>query len=59
MPVLKYGNETMLWKEKERSRVRDEVKDYITCVPGKIENGRRVVDICAESWFYVGKMYFK
>ena len=22
MPVLMYGNETMLWKEKERSRVR-------------------------------------
>ena len=22
MPILKYGSETMLWREKERSRVR-------------------------------------
>ena len=23
MPVLLYGNETIIWKEKERSRIRD------------------------------------
>ena len=29
MPVLTYGSKTMLWKEKERSRVRAEQMDNL------------------------------
>ena len=33
-PVLKYGSETMLWKEKERSRIRAVQLDNLRGLPG-------------------------
>ena len=34
VPVLMYGNKTMLWKEKERSKVRGVQMDNLRRLPG-------------------------
>ena len=34
MPVLMYGSETMIWREKERSKARDVEMDNITGLLG-------------------------
>ena len=40
VPVLTYGNETMLWKEKERSRIRAVQMDNLRGLFGVRRMGR-------------------
>ena len=50
LPVLKYGSETMLWREKERSRIRDIQMDNLRGLLGirrmdRVQNGQ-IGELC-------------
>ena len=52
LPVLMYGSETMLWREKERSRMRDVQMDNLRGLFGirrmdRIPNAR-IRELCVE-----------
>ena len=50
VPVLTYGSETMLWKEKERSRIRAVQMDNLRGLLGVRRIGRfpnaRIKELC-------------
>ena len=60
MPVLIYGSETMLWKEKEKSRVRavqmDNVRGLLVIRRMNMVPNARIKELCGEKkgleqWF--------